>query len=419
MNAPGPLDTPEAWLTSHAAEPALEDARAIMGSLAGLEAATTFARAQPQLDPAHRAAALSAAALDLAARTKGYPAGLLWTRTGQEQSTGPLPAARRAGLLRACGITSVVDLTAGLGMDGRALLRAGIAVTAVESDQTTAGFLEHNLRTLPPEGEASAAAWQVVRGDGTDPGLLRDLQSRGADAWFVDPARRSAAHDGSRSRPERDPELWSPPWSFVEGLLPARVAAKVAPGFSPGAHWHAEWVSVDRTVVECALYSWPAIDGTRQAAVWADGWHVVVADDDTRAAPDVQDDTAIDALLLEADPAVVRSCGLFALAREIPGARAVGPHSSWLTAPGLEQTERMQALVRAYRIVDEVPSAARRLRDALRERQITSVALKTGDVRMDAARLRTELRVGDDDTRAIVFTSSGSGTQAFLVERMR
>lgn len=416
MDAAGPPDPPEAWLSTPAGERAVTVALETARTLVGLEAATAMARSLPDLPPAHRAAALSAAALDLAARAKGYPPGLLWTRTGQEQATGPLPAARRAGLLHAAGIRTVVDLTAGLGMDDRAMLEAGISVTAVESDPVTAAYLEHNLRDVPAPGEP-APVWRVRRGDGTDAALLDTLRSTHPDAWFVDPARRSSAHDGSRSRPERDPELWSPPWSFVESLLPAQVAAKVAPGFSPGAHWHAEWVSIERTVVECALYSWPAINGARQAAVWRDGWHVVVSESD---APDHAVSHAdIDALLIEPDPAVVRSGGLHALATEIPGANVLGPSSTWLTAASLESTLRMQALVRAYRVVDEVPAAARRLRETLRARHVTSVALKTADVRMDAARLRRDLRVGDDDSRAVIFASSPSGARAFLVERVR
>jgi hypothetical protein len=79
----------------------------------------------------------------------------------------------------------------------------------------------------------------------------------------------------------------------------------------------------------------------------------------------------------------------------------------------------MQALVRAYQVIEEVPSAPRKLRDALRARGITAVALKTGDVNIDASAMRKELRVQDDDEQAVVFTKAGSGTRAFIVERIR
>jgi hypothetical protein len=55
----------------------------------------------------------------------------------------------------------------------------------------------------------------------------------------------------------------------------------------------------------------------------------------------------------------------------------------------------------------------------LRARGINAVALKTGEVNIDAAAVRKELRVKDDDEKAVVFTNEGSGSRAFLVERVR
>src|SRR5207342_649263 len=88
----------------------------------------------------------------------------------------------------------------------------------------------------------------------------------GADAAFVDPARR-----GARGRTFR-PEQFSPPYSFVLDLarrVPA-TAAKLAPGIPhdvlpEGAE--AEWVSVDGDVVECMLWSGPLVTAPRRATV--------------------------------------------------------------------------------------------------------------------------------------------------------
>ncbi len=423
MEASPELEPAHSWLTSPEAASALTMAAELISTRSPLAAATSFAQAFPDLPADRRAAALSAAALDAAAQAKGYPSGLLWTRTGLEQSTGPLPAARRAQLLACAGITSIIDITAGLGMDARAMLKAGISVTAVESDPTTAAFLAHNLASITTS--TGDSHHNVRNANSVDPEVLAELHSLGSDAWFVDPARRSASHDGNRSRPERDPELWSPPWSCVENLRttvqPARVAAKVAPGFSPAAHWYAEWISIDRTVVECALYSWPVFASQRQCAVWQDGWHVVeknIVEKDMEESANLETGS-IDSLLLEVDPAVIRCGALTDLALEIPGAHLIDHKSCWLTAQHLDRTERMQALVRAYRVIEEVPSTHRKLRDALRARGIDAVALKTGEVNIDAAAVRKELRVNDDDENAVVFTNAGSGTRAFLVERVR
>jgi hypothetical protein len=426
MEAGPELEPAHGWLTSPEAVPVLTAAAEFISTRSPLAAASAFAQAFPALPADRRAAALGAATLDVAARAKGYPSGLLWTRTGLEQSTGPLTATRRAQLLAGAGIASIIDISAGLGMDARAMLEAGISVTAVESDPTTAAYLAHNLATITTS--TGDSHHNVRNANSVDPEVLAELHSLGSDAWFVDPARRSSSHDGNRSRPERDPELWSPPWSFVENLRtavqPARVAAKVAPGFSPAAHWHAEWISIDRTVVECALYSWPVFASQRQCAVWRDGWHVVeknfVEKSDVNAEElNNLEPGPIDSLLLEVDPAVIRCGALMDLAHEIPGAHLIDHKSSWLTAQHLDRTMRMQAFVRAYRVIDEVPSTPRKLREVLRARGIKAVALKTGEVNIDATAVRKELRVKDDDENAVVFTNAGSGTRAFLVERIR
>jgi len=70
-------------------------------------------------------------------------------------------------------------------------------------------------------------------------------------------------------------------------------------------------------------------------------------------------------------------------------------------------------------VIEEVTPAPRKLRDVLRTRGVDAVALKTGEVNIDAAAVRKELRVNDDDENAVVFTNAGSGTRAFLVERVR
>ena len=77
------------------------------------------------------------------------------------------------------------------------------------------------------------------------------------DVAFADPARRSG-----RGRTFHV-EDWTPPWSFVEGLLRRDACVKVAPGIPHALIPHgveAEWVSDRGEVKEAALWSGPARD---------------------------------------------------------------------------------------------------------------------------------------------------------------
>ncbi len=105
------------------------------------------------------------------------------TALSGEQSTSWALARFHASLLEPG--RSVVDLTAGLGIDAFAMSRRGLSVTAVERDPAVAQALRDNYGSLP--------GFTVVEADCRD--FLRDCD-RHFDYAFIDPARRSA--DGGR-----------------------------------------------------------------------------------------------------------------------------------------------------------------------------------------------------------------------------
>ncbi|MGI9136748.1 MAG: class I SAM-dependent methyltransferase, partial [Candidatus Nanopelagicales bacterium] len=243
------LDT-ASWLTSPAGAAAVAAAQAHwQASADSLATSSRLRRELPELDAAQVAAALGQAELRaLAADRYGITGSPLLTREGLEQATRPEVADRRARLLVETGFTHVIDLTAGLGFDSAAFIRAGLTVTCIERSPEIAALLTANL----PEAT-------VIVGDCTDPASLDPLLAAmtSSTALFIDPARRTGRRtaDGSRAQSERDPERWSPPLSFVIALADRgqRVIVKTTPGFAIDAipsGWSAEWVSSDRTVVE-------------------------------------------------------------------------------------------------------------------------------------------------------------------------
>ncbi len=399
-------DAPESlvrWLVSPAAEPALVAATAALADHPSdpLAAAVWLRRTTPDLPPDLAAAALAQAELRRQARDRyGVTGDLLLTRDGLEAATRPEVADRRAGLVAQAGARRVLDLTGGLGFDTAAFLRAGVAVTAIERDPAIALLLAHNCPSA-----------DVIHGDGLVvlPDLLATLSPD--DVVFVDPARRDpgAARDArsARARPERDPERWSPPWSSVAAIPHPRIVAKVAPGFAPPNGWTAEWVSVDRTVVECSVASWPLAPGAHRAvALDAEGVHEVVARDGA-----VAPIGGIGAWLHEPDPAVLRAGALDTLALDL-GLQRVDPRSSWLTGA----SPAAHPLLRSYQVVTELAGSPRRQRRALAELGIGRLTVKCKDSDIDPSTALRTLAVPEGPDAVLVVSRVAERT-AWVITR--
>jgi hypothetical protein len=392
------------WLCSPEAVDALATARAVTAAEKDpLRAGAALRSRLPGLSAEQAAAVLEQAALVERARDRyGIDRPLLLTRDGLEAATRPVIAARRARLLVAAGVARVLDITGGLGFDSSAFAAAGLAVTAVERDPATALLLAHNLPSV-----------RVVQGDATDAALLPTLLAplTNTDVVFADPARRDPAgprdRATGRARPERDPERWSPPWSAVAAIAHSRIAAKVAPGFTPPPGWQAEWVSVDRTVVECAVYSWDAIGADRQAVVVA-GDAVTVIRADESEAPLA---SSVGPWLHEVDVAVSRAGATAALAGE-EGLAGVGEESSWLTG---DHASTSPAL-RSYLVTAELTGGSRQRRRQLADFGITRCTVKSRDVSADPRAELKSLGVSEGPDAVVVMTRRAGRVVSWLTQ---
>lgn len=402
----GPMDLAD-WLASPAAEGALASADEAVAQHPGdpLAAGTQVRRAHLDITPEQAAAALDQAHLrELARHRYGIDTpGLLLTRDGLEQATRPAVAARRAQAVRASGAQRVLDLTAGLGFDVRAFVDAGLEVIAVERDRATARFLAHDV----PGAE-------VVVADATEPKTLAELLSRlgPADVVFVDPARRDPAGPRGlatgRARTERDPARWSPPWPFVMSLPHPRVAAKVAPSFAAPPGWQAEWTSVDRTVVECALYSWPVLAHPRQAALISAGGSRVIEGSDLPAtvAP------ALGAFVHEPDPALLLAGALPAVMRACPGTGLLDTQSTWLSGDTLPEP---YLGLRSYRVVTEVGGSTRQQRALLARHGVDRLVVKSRDTADDPRTVLRSLGMREGSGHTLVMTRRAGRALTLLV----
>ncbi len=366
-----------------------------------LRAVSALRRDRPDLSPALASAVIAQQGY----RAKGQVTGALpsdgpWltTEVGLEQATRPEVAEHRARTLVAAGVRGVVDASAGIGMDARAFLAAGLDVVAFEHEPVTFEVCKANLEHAQ---RLFAGRARVEFEDSTRTGVISAaVEALPAPvAVFVDPGRRSSSRpvDGTRSRSERDRELWSPPWSFVESMRAQveHVAVKTPPGFVPDERWKAEWVSVGTSVVECALYSPRAsMDAPRVVTILKDqeSWSLDFDNDARRPAP-----SGVRDFLGEVHPVARRTGAIARLCDDHPNLAPVTDVTMWLTSD--EPDPRSPAL-RWFEVLGF--GSPEELVSLCRKRGIERVALKTAESKRPQGDVRARVGLPDGDEYAIV-----------------
>jgi SAM-dependent methyltransferase len=359
-------------------------------------------RLRERFGPELAAAAVTQVLLRRRATTKfgSAAAGLFLTRDGLEQATRPEVARHRAARLVAAGADRVVDLGCGIGTDAMAMLRAGLAVVAVERDPETARAARANLAGL------GTGAVDVRTGSAEQ--LWPELAASGT-AVFCDPARRT-----TRGRSWRVEDL-SPPWPFVLDLLAGdRVAVvKLGPGLSRRLipeQVEAEWLSSRGDTVELALWAGPgATPGQRSAVRVETGSRLVT--DPSRTEPELGEPGGF---LYEPAGAVLRSGGLATLAERL-GARALHPDVAYLTADESVTTE----WATEFAIESAFPYREKALRSWVARADIGILEIKTRGLELDPAALRRRLKLRGHRSATVVLTRTGDGPTAFVVRRVR
>ena len=235
------------------------DGLRLLDSLPPFDSSADVVRSVAELRKAGHSPALVAAVLSqsklrarAAAKFGPFAGRMLFTEAGLEQATRLSVAAVHAGRFRGAGLTRVADLGCGIGADALAMAAIDLEVTGVERDEVTAAIAAYNL--APFENAA------IEHADATEVDLARH------EGVYLDPARRSDA------RRLKDPADWSPSLDFafdIGARLPTGV--KLGPGIDRDlipAGVEAQWISVDRDVVELGVWFGPlARPGVGRAAL--------------------------------------------------------------------------------------------------------------------------------------------------------
>ena len=348
--------------------------------------------------PARVAAVLSQSRLRARATAKFGPFAerMLFTEAGLEQATRLKVAALHAGRFQAAGLKWIADLGCGIGADALAIAALDIEVTAVERDEVTAALAAFNLA---PWGNA-----RVEHADATEVDLA------GMDGVYLDPARR----DGSRRL--NNPADWTPSLTFAFELASRYpTGIKLGPGIDRDlipAEAEAQWVSVDRDVVELGLwFGAVARPGIKRAAL-------VIGDHGAAelTAPADSEDAEVGPLgefIYEPDGAVIRARLIGDLARQLD-ARMLSDQIAYLTA----DTAVATPFAACFRVVEEFPHDEKRLKRELAARGIGSLEIKKRGVDVDPAQLRKKLALKGSASATLILTRVAGRHTALLCERV-
>lgn len=330
-----------------------------------------------------------------AAKFGDFASRMLFTPEGLEQATRLRVAALHAGRFGEAGVDVVADLGCGIGADAMAFAALDLGVIAVERDEVTAAVAAYNLAPFPSA--------RVELGD------ARDADLAGVGGVWLDPARRS----GGRRLP--DPGDWSPSldWAFeVARRHPTGI--KLGPGLPrellPEGR-EAQWVSVDREVVELVLWSRDvARPGVGRAALVLSGSgaaELTAASDSEDAEPG-----PLGAWLLEPDGAVIRARLIGDLARSV-GGRMLDPTIAWITADDEPSTPFGQV----FRVRERFPLDVKTLRRELAARDIGTLEVKKRGVDVDPAAFRHSLGLRGSQPATLVLTRVAGERAAILCDR--
>ncbi|MBC7592251.1 MAG: SAM-dependent methyltransferase [Salinibacterium sp.] len=375
----------------------------LLDSLPPFDSTADVVRTVADLRRAGHPAALVAAVLTQARlrhRATGkfgvFAERMLFTEAGLEQATRLSVAAHHAGRFSDAGVKWVADLGCGIGADALAIAALDLEVTAVERDEVTAAIAAYNL-----------APWSNAR---VEHSAAEEIDLAGVDGIYLDPARR----DGARRL--RDPDDWSPSLDFafeLAELYPTGV--KLGPGIDreliPDTA-EAQWISVDREVVELGLWFGSlARPGVRRAAL-------VIGKAGTAELTAAADSTDVEAgtlgeFVYEPDGAVIRARLIGDLARAI-GGRMLDPSIAYVSSDTATETP----FATCFRVIEDFPLDKRTLKRELAARGIGTLEIKKRGVDIDPAEYRSALAPKGDASATLILTRIAGRRRALLAERM-
>ncbi|MFN3867054.1 MAG: THUMP-like domain-containing protein, partial [Demequina sp.] len=169
----------------------------------------------------------------------------------------------------------------------------------------------------------------------------------------------------------------------------------------------AQWVSVDGSVVEAALWCGPLAQHSGHTALvmGAGGPHRL------SGTTDRADAGPLGEFVYEPDGAVIRA-GLVGELAHVTGTHLLDPTIAYLTADAPVETP----FARGYRVVEAMPFKVKALAAALRERGVGTVDIKKRGVDITPEQLRPQLKLKGAGRMTVIVTRVAGQRTALLAE---
>lgn len=379
------------WLRS-------DEGRAVCTAMATDEPADTPAaieRWRGRLEPDRVAIAWTQVLLRRQAAVKFSRAEeMLFDRVALEQATSEQVAAYKAQ--RFAGSGRVADLCCGIGGDALAL--AGVSeVAAIDWSAARAAMASHNA-------EVYGHPIEVAPGD-----VTFDMPE--ADAAHVDPDRRTRGarrHDASEGSPGID---------VLQRIV--RRYGRAAIKLSPGADLddlpldgEIELISARGECKQAVVWTGTLQQSHRRATVLPSGASLFADTAEALIWPEPRP-VAEGCVMWEPDPAVIRANLVGPLASRLEAA-PIDENIAYLVGDRAVDTD----LAVAFRVVDVMPFAAKRMRTWLRGHDIGRVEIKTRGFAVRPEELRRQLKLDGRGKATLMMTRVRGKPMAILAERI-
>mgnify|MGYP000854304174 CR=1 FL=1 len=315
---------------------------------------------------------------------------MFFTADGYEQATRLSVGSLHAARFIQAGVKRIVDFGCGVGADSLAFSLAGLEVTSIEAHPIAALYAAANV----PEA-------RVICADGLT------IQLPEADAIWLDPARRT----GSGKR-VASPEAWTPPLSRALEISKRYTVAgiKAAPGIAHAdlpADALVEWIGESGDLLEAVI--WLGMGAGRVATIDGESF-----DSGATAANEpvaFVDPRPLGTILVEPDPAIIRSGGIAKLCERYdvaPVSDGIAYLSGTVIPPHCA----------AFEILDLLAPDVKAVKRALTARGIGRVEVKKRGIDVDVETVRKKLPREGAASGVVLFSPVMGRRKAILARRI-
>ena len=321
---------------------------------------------------------------------------MLFTRSGLEQASAEAISRHRCQRFTAAGITRLADLCCGIGGDSLSFAQ-NIQTTGIDLNPARLTFARHNVAVYNAEYNFTTCNQDITR---------LSLKSNGFEAFFIDPARRTAT--GKRLF---QPESWSPGLSLILQLIAEDLpdaGIKCAPGIAHEdipATAEAEFISYSGELRECMLWFGKLRTGISRQATLLPAGNILAGSN-----PSIPT-TRIQQYIYEPDSAVIRA-GLVELLGSQLNATKISDSICFLTSTAPAATP----FAHCYRIEAVFPYREKELKNQLRQADCGSLNIIKRGIGVDVPILLKKLKLRGSRHLTLILTRNFEEKVAIIAE---